>query len=158
MFHFMAFWIPTIVNLHALVSATCLHGTTIFARAGADGELEPFGYTDRISALNWANLSPENIACSTSKFQSPINLYNGIAFAKFTPKLEVPMVNGSRVLNIGTTIVVEVNGATNFGDQTFRLKQFHFHTPSEHRIEEEYFPLEIHMVHENIGIWSIFFL
>ena len=36
----------------------------------------------------------------------------------------------------------------------YHFVQFHFHTPSEHRIEEEFFILEMHMMHENIGISS----
>lgn len=33
----------------------------------------------------------------------------------------------------------------------FDLKQFHFHSPSEHTVEGEFFPLEMHMVHESAG-------
>ena len=31
--------------------------------------------------------------------------------------------------------------------QAFALKQFHFHSPSEHTIDGQYYPLEMHMVH-----------
>jgi len=53
--------------------------------------------------------------------------------------------------NLGTTIEVIVNGTTKFAGNDFRLKQFHFHTPSEHRVNEEYFPIEIHLVHEGVS-------
>jgi carbonic anhydrase len=46
---------------------------------------------------------------------------------------------------------VIVNGTATFDGTDYALKQFHFHTPSEHRIDEEYFPLEMHMVHEATG-------
>jgi carbonic anhydrase len=52
--------------------------------------------------------------------------------------------------NLGTTIEVTVNGTTKFGGMDYRLKQFHMHTPSEHRISEEYYPLELHFVHEGV--------
>jgi carbonic anhydrase len=52
---------------------------------------------------------------------------------------------------LGTTIEVIVNGTTTFAGSEFRLKQFHMHTPSEHRIGEEYYPLELHFVHEGVG-------
>ena len=45
----------------------------------------------------------------------------------------------------------EGGGVTILGGETYKLVQFHFHTPSEHRVEREYFPVEIHMVHENVG-------
>ena len=44
-----------------------------------------------------------------------------------------------------------VNGTATFDGTNYALKQFHFHTPSEHRIDEEYFPLEMHMVHQATG-------
>lgn len=44
-----------------------------------------------------------------------------------------------------------MEGTTTFAGKEFALKQFHHHTPSEHRINDEYFPLEIHMVHEAAG-------
>lgn len=37
---------------------------------------------------------------------------------------------------------LEVDGVT------YELKQFHFHTPSEHRIDGEAFPMEMHLVHQ----------
>lgn len=49
--------------------------------------------------------------------------------------------------------VSEVN-ATNslkFGNSTYTLAQFHVHAPSEHRIDDEYFPLQVHFVHAAKG-------
>jgi carbonic anhydrase len=57
-------------------------------------------------------------------------------------------VEAAEFENLGTTVEVICNGTTTFGGKDFSLQQFHFHTPSEHRVAEEYFPLEIHMVHE----------
>ena len=50
--------------------------------------------------------------------------------------------------NLGTTLETIVTGNTTLGATTFTLQQFHMHSPSEHRVNEEYFPLEVHMVHE----------
>jgi hypothetical protein len=36
--------------------------------------------------------------------------------------------------------------------KTFELKQFHFHTPAEYTLDGEYFPLEMHLVHEAEGM------
>jgi carbonic anhydrase len=52
--------------------------------------------------------------------------------------------------NLGTTIEVVVNGTTSFAGTNYRLVQFHMHTPSEHHVNDEYFPLEIHMVHQGV--------
>ncbi len=41
------------------------------------------------------------------------------------------------------------DGELRLGGDSFQLLQFHFHTPSEHRVDGEEFPLEIHLVHRN---------
>jgi len=145
-------------------SANCLHGTTLYQtslqkRSKAENSTStkpPFGYEDRLSALNWANLSPQNYLCATSKTQSPINLSSNISFAQEHAQVAVPMTVNASLINLGTNVEVafegqEGGGATILGGETYKLVQFHFHTPSEHRVEREYFPVEIHMVHENIG-------
>ena len=38
-------------------------------------------------------------------------------------------------------------GTLVYNSKTYALKQFHFHTPSEHRMDGESFPLEMHLVH-----------
>jgi len=53
--------------------------------------------------------------------------------------------------NLGTTIEVVVNGTTTVAGSEFQLVQFHMHTPSEHHVNGEYHPLEIHMVHQGVG-------
>ncbi len=34
------------------------------------------------------------------------------------------------------------------GDKTYALVQFHFHAPSEHTVDGEHFPMEMHFVHQ----------
>jgi carbonic anhydrase len=53
--------------------------------------------------------------------------------------------------NLGTTIEVVLNGTTTIAGKEFRLMQFHMHTPSEHHVNGEYQPLEVHIVHEETG-------
>lgn len=57
--------------------------------------------------------------------------------------------------NIGSTIEVTLpRGSLFTRTGHYTLHQFHFHTPSEHRINEEYFPLEVHFVFKDPGRWS----
>lgn len=139
--------------LASTASATCLHGLSKFKRADAvEGEVQvsTFGYEGLLGPFNWASLAPENEACKTGKIQSPINIEEGVvAFAASKPTLDIPEQE-VEFENLGTTIEVIVNGTTSFAGSDFRLRQFHIHTPSEHHINGEYFPLEIHMVHEGV--------
>ncbi|RPA88033.1 carbonic anhydrase [Ascobolus immersus RN42] len=134
-----------------LASASCLHGTSLMKReiqSGGKVKVAEFGYTGTLGPLNWANLGTGNAQCATSKVQSPINIDSKIPLAKEIPVIDFPNVEAAEFENLGSTVEVIVNGTTTFGGKEFGLKQYHFHTPSEHRIAEEYFPLEMHMVHE----------
>lgn len=138
-----------------LTSANCLHGTSLYKRAELPGgkvEVSTFGYTGANGPWNWTALAPENSACATSTNQSPINIDSTISNATSAPVVVIPPVDAAEFENLGTTIEVIVNGTTTFEDIEYTLKQFHFHTPSEHRVFEEYFPLEMHMVHEAAGM------
>lgn len=137
-----------------LASANCIHGTSLHRREEGPGgtvKVSSFGYTGLLGPLNWAGLAPENSACVTSSNQSPVNIDDTISLATEAPVILIPSVEAAEFENLGSTIEVIVNGTTTVGGTKFDLKQFHFHTPSEHRIAEEYFPLEVHMVHEAAG-------
>jgi carbonic anhydrase len=48
--------------------------------------------------------------------------------------------------NNGHTVEVTAPGTLTFEKAIYQLRQFHFHTPSEHRLFDEYYPLEVHFV------------
>lgn len=120
--------------------------------ATAYADTVPYNYTDR-GPETWGSLVHDDgtlayPTCGTGTSQSPIDL-NDAAEAKLDEikfnydELEL------NVLNNGHTLEVEVhNGSHVKIDGTkYRLLQFHFHTPSEHTVEGEAFPMEVHFVH-----------
>ncbi|KAK7037247.1 hypothetical protein VNI00_011238 [Paramarasmius palmivorus] len=117
-----------------------------------EGEVKvsSYGYDGENGPLGWAGLSPNNSACNRGRRQSPIVLNSSIPDATQGPNLSFPTTEEADIENTGTTLTVIVNGTTTFGNKTYMHQQFHFHTPSEHHIEGEYYPLEMHMVHESI--------
>jgi len=109
----------------------------------------------------WASLSPEFTGCATNTIQSPIDVTNQstVAVAGSTLTIEFPDTATAEFENVGTTVevVMEGKGAkTTIAGKEFELKQFHFHSPSEHTIDGEYFPLEMHMVHEAAGMVELY--
>ncbi|KAF7338965.1 Carbonic anhydrase [Mycena venus] len=149
MFHStLALILATSAALSVSVSANCIHGTSFFPRTEGKVEVGKFGYTGLQGPLNWAGLDPANSACRSSKVQSPIVIDESVPKAKSAPKVEISNVEEAEFENLGTTLEVVVKGKTTFEGTEFELQQFHLHTPSEHRINDEYFPLEMHMVHQ----------
>ncbi|KAI5799363.1 alpha carbonic anhydrase [Pyronema domesticum] len=140
-----------LLSLLPLALSSCIDNTRLKPRAATGAvPISTFGYTGLLGPLNWAGLSPANSACSTSLTQSPINIDPSIiSLLPSAPVLDFPSVAAAEFENLGSTIEVITNGTTTIDGTTFNLKQFHFHAPSEHRINEEFFPLEVHMVHES---------
>jgi len=134
-------------------SATCLHGLSMFqkrAEEGGEVKIGNFGYGPLNGPFNWATIAPENEACKSGKNQSPINIDASVTAAPNKPVLNIPEQE-VEFENLGTTIEVIVNGTTTVGSDQFRLVQFHMHTPSEHHVNGEYHPLEVHMVHQGVA-------
>lgn len=152
-----------VVLLASYAQADCMHGTSLHRRqAGEEVPISQFGYTGAEGPVNWGNLAEANVLCSKGRNQSPINLDSTIPVAQQAPSIDIPNPQGAEFENLGSTVEVFLNGTTNFGGTEFKLKQFHLHTPSEHRILEEHFPIEMHMVHESAAggdflVLAIFF-
>lgn len=108
-----------------------------------------WGYTGHESPEHWAQLSPKFAICGEGKSQSPVNIVNTID-GKLPPiKIDYRPSN-VEIVNNGHTIQVDFKDANNvmhLSGNTYTLKQFHFHVPSENHIRGKPFPLEAHFVH-----------
>jgi carbonic anhydrase len=133
------------------VEAICHHGTSLYRRAEAGAPA--FGYTGTQGPLAWHNLAAENSACAAGKLQTPISVTetNSRPVAGSTIQFDVQNLPEGELENLGTTLEVRANGSLALGDKAYSLAQFHFHTPSEHRIADEYFPMEVHFVFQAAG-------
>ncbi|KAI6783859.1 uncharacterized protein J7T54_001735 [Emericellopsis cladophorae] len=138
----------------SLASAMCHYGTNLMPRdvgleRRADGD---FGYDELHSALGWHGLSPNNTICAVGKNQSPVNIktdeYEVVDGASYKFDI-VNYPHGAEFLNTGHNVQVFANGSAEFDGTKYSLAQYHFHTPSEHRIGDEYYPSEVHFVFQN---------
>ncbi|KAJ7681916.1 alpha carbonic anhydrase [Mycena polygramma] len=136
-----------------MVSASCGHGTSVHPREeNGLARVSNFSYSGTSGPLAWAGLDSGNCACRLGKTQSPVVFHADTPFTASTPSLQIPVVARAELEHIGTTLEVplaDAGGNITFQGRVSQLKQFHFHTPSEHRVQEEYFPLEMHVVHES---------
>lgn len=104
-------------------------------------------YSGETGPGNWAKLTPEFGQCAGSN-QSPVNL-SGLVEAKLAPLALHYQAGGKSVVNNGHTVQVGYapGSSLQLDGIRFKLKQFHFHAPSENLIEGKSFPLEAHLVH-----------
>ena len=104
-------------------------------------------YTGDDGPAHWSTLAPEFAACA-GRNQSPIDLDNFIE-AELPPIAFDYKAGGHDVVNNGHTIQVDYDAGSSISvdDDTFVLKQFHFHAPSENHIDGKSFPVEAHFVH-----------
>jgi carbonic anhydrase len=107
-----------------------------------------FDYIPTNGPLTWFTL-PNSRLCKEGRNQSPILLDSRIGQTS-VGSLSFRATNSEGKLeNKGTAIeVVDVEGSLVYQGNTYKLVNFHFHTPSEHRINKEHYPVEMHMVHQ----------
>jgi carbonic anhydrase len=129
-----------------------------------------FGYSGEAAPANWGKLSPDWRTCAEGRNQSPIDLADFIEAP--LPPLNVNYTTlGVNIVNNGHAVQVNYakgsqvqadshkhapyvgmvhyapDSVLHHAGETFELKQFHFHSPSEHTLNGKTFPMEMHLVH-----------
>lgn len=115
-----------------------------------DGSL--WSYDGESGPPTWSRLKPEFSKCSTGTRQSPIDIRDGIR-VDLEPVQFDYKPSGFSVLDNGHTVQVNV-APGNFIEvmgRRFELAQFHFHRPSEERIDGKQFDMVAHLVHKDVG-------
>jgi len=150
-----------------------LFSTTVYANAD-------WSYTGNTGPQNWGNLVPEFKLCSSGKMQSPIDIISAstvnqsaslkVAYHPVTLRL---YSDGKGMVKLPHDIKTIENDHTveivfttkdreifQLNHENYYLAQFHFHMPSEHTLNGQHFPAEVHFVSENkggkiavVGVW-----
>ncbi|HIC08738.1 MAG TPA: carbonic anhydrase family protein [Aquificales bacterium] len=147
-----------------LLGGLLAFSVSTFAGGHSGGKAVHWGYEGDIAPQYWGDLSPAFIMCKIGKNQSPIDISKeGLTKACLQP-LEVNYSADAKVfLNNGHTVKVETAGESYIvlDGRKFYLRQFHFHTPSEHTINGKHYPMEVHFVHTdrygNIAVVGVLF-
>ncbi len=115
-----------------------------------DGHSPHWSYDGSAGPEAWARLNPEFAKCSTGQRQSPIDIRGGIKVDLDPVQFDYKPVsfgvvdNGHTVqVNVGNGNAIEVQG------RRYELVQFHFHRPSEERIDGRQFDMVAHLVHKD---------
>jgi carbonic anhydrase len=109
-------------------------------------------YEGKEGPEKWGDLEKGFTGCKLGKEQSPIDIDSKKATTAKLPKIEfdykpVPLA----VVNNGHTIQVNYDkGSTiKVGKDTYELLQYHFHTPSEEKMDGKPSEMVAHLVHKN---------
>jgi len=118
-----------------------------------------WGYDGEEGPGHWADLSPDFALCGSGVEQSPINLTGAVPIVDAGLEMRfgtevLTLEQRARVMDLvdnGHTIQItnDVPMALDIDDVHYELVQFHFHSPSEHTIDGEHAPLEVHFVHKS---------
>ena len=124
-------------------------GAAAAAKAGGHGAPH-WSYSGEVGTQAWGGLRAEFSQCSSGQRQSPIDIREGIA-VDLEPVRFNYQSSSFGVVDNGHTVQVNV-AAGNFielGGRRFELQQFHFHRPSEERIDGRQFDMVAHLVHKD---------
>lgn len=99
--------------------------------------------------VNYPQRNHEYAKCGELHRQSPINIM--VPPTKKAHKIAFNYMKSHEVVeNLGHTVelLYDKGSTVNYDGEEYNLIQFHFHTPSEHHIDEQAYPMEMHMVHQ----------
>ncbi|MEM7127838.1 MAG: carbonic anhydrase family protein [Chloroflexota bacterium] len=109
-----------------------------------------WSYSGEVGPEFWGGLSPAFAMCGAGVEQSPIDLA-GANDAYLSDIIFDYASTDLIVLNNGHTIQVNYDSgsAIEVDGEQFNLLQFHAHAPSEHTVDGESLPIELHLVHQS---------
>ena len=107
-------------------------------------------YGGALGPSHWGDLKPEFTTCKTGHSQSPIDIRNAKR-ASLAPIYFDYKPSSLRIIDNGHTIMVNYSPGSSIAvaGKKYALKQFHFHRPSEEKINGKAFDMTVHLVHED---------
>lgn len=113
----------------------------------ADKSAPHWGYVGEMNPTQWGREFP---TCAIGKSQSPIDIKE--PFAKATQTIKPDYKEGAlKIVNNGHTIQINVDPGSKLmiDKDSFDLLQFHFHRPSEEKVNGKPMAMVAHFVHKN---------
>ena len=116
----------------------------------AEGDHIHWSYDGKGAPQNWGGLKPEFAACQAGKRQSPIDIQDGARLDLEPIKFDY-RPSPLRIIDNGHTVQVNFSEGSSISVSGIRydLKQFHFHKPSEERVNGKVYDMVIHLVHQS---------
>lgn len=130
----------------------------------ATGHGPHWSYEGKEGPAHWGELSDEFKACKLGKSQSPLDIDTKLVKKSTAGQIKTGYkASAAELVNNGHTIQVNLKdgGSANLGGTEYKILQFHFHTPSEEKIDGKAYPINVHLVHKSsdgkLGVIGVFF-
>jgi carbonic anhydrase len=110
-----------------------------------------WSYQGETGPAHWHELNPEFKQCGLGERQSPIDIRDGIP-VELDPIQFDYKLSAFRVIDNGHTVQVNVESGNRIvvNGRRYDLVQFHFHRPSEERLNGKQFEMVAHLVHKDL--------
>src|SRR5277367_2391781 len=137
------------INIRLCLMAITELGLLSSTAIGEDHQVEHvWDYGGSLGPTHWGDLKLEFAACKDGHLQSPIDI-------RSPKKAELPAIEFDyrpsplHIIDNGHTIMINYDPGSfmRVGGKRYELKQFHFHRPSEEKINGHAFEMTVHLVH-----------
>src|SRR5215831_16166825 len=134
---------------HSFFAIVCCGLVLTVASAAQEHHPEhSWDYSETQGPSHWAELRPEFATCRDGHRQSPIDI-------RSPQKSDLPPIQFDykasplRVVDNGHTVMINYDPGSfiSVDGKKYALKQFHFHRPSEEKIDGKTYDMVVHLVH-----------
>ena len=131
-------------------ASTAALGTAAALAAGPAAAQPNWAYGGETGPAVWGGLRPEFATCAVGKRQSPIDIRGGIAVDLEAVQFDY-RASAFNVIDNGYTVQVNLGPGNHIQimGRRYELEQFHFHRPSEERINGRQYEMDVHLVHKD---------
>jgi len=139
------------MNIRGNIAILCMV-TVLGLAALAHAEGGHWAYQGHGGPAEWGSLNSQFATCKLGKLQSPIDI-RGVQ-AGDLPAIKFDYKPSAlKIIDNGHTIQINYapGSSIDVGGARYELVQFHFHRPSEEKINGKSFPMVAHLVHMNTG-------
>lgn len=104
-------------------------------------------YGDALGPSHWGDLKPAFAPCKTGHRQSPSDIRDPRKADLATLRFDYES-SSLHIIDNGHTVMVNYDPGSSIsvGGKTYALKQFHFHRPSEEKINGQAYAMAVHLV------------
>jgi carbonic anhydrase len=123
-----------------------------FSFAAEDSPHPHWSYSGASGPQKWGTLEEDYSSCGLGKRQSPIDIRNGLAEKADLPPIEFHYKpTALKIIDNGHSVQInyEPGSYITVGGRRFELVQFHFHKPSEEKVNGKAYDMVAHLVHRN---------